>query len=103
MTTKIMLLGTVLAVSALSLPLIITEFSPKPDLPPILNHDLIDEAVKLGCNEPSLNHLIQYSNLLHDSFDGNYIIATIGLPDGLSQNELDECVQIILEKHDSLD
>ncbi len=97
-TRPLMLIGTVLALSSLSLPFIISETSPKPEIPKMPNLELIDELVDLGCTEPAINHLSRYSNLLDDSFDGTYFIEFIGLPDDLSQVEFDKCVEFILEK-----
>jgi hypothetical protein len=39
---------------------------------------------------------------LDDSFDGTYSLDWIGLPDDLSQVELDKCVKIIREKRISV-
>jgi len=97
-TRPLILIGTVLALSSLSLPFIISETSPKPEIPKMPNLELIDELVDLGCTEPAINHLSRYSNLLDDSFDGTYSLDWISLPDDLSQVELDKCVKIILEK-----
>ena len=97
-TRPLILIGTVLALSSLSLPFIISETSPKPEIPKMPNLELIDELVDLGCTEPAINHVSRYSNLLDDSFDGTYYLEWIGLPDDLSQVELDKCVKIILEK-----
>jgi len=97
-TRPLILIGTVLALSSLSLPFIISETSPKPEIPKMPNLELIDELVDLGCTEPAINHMSRYSNLLDDSFDGTYSLEWIGLPNDLSQIELDKCVKIILEK-----
>jgi len=101
-TKPLILIGTVLALSSLSLPFIISETSPKPEIPKMPNLELIDELVDLGCTEPAINHISRYSNLLDDSFDGTYSIEWIGLPDDLSQVEFDKCVKIILEKRISV-
>jgi hypothetical protein len=101
-TKPLILIGTVLALSSLSLPFIISETSPKPEIPKMPNLELIDELVDLGCTEPAINHVSRYSNLLDDSFDGTYSIDWIGLPDDLSQVEFDKCVKIILEKRISV-
>ena len=97
-TKPLILIGTVLALSSLSLPFIISETSPKPEIPKMPNLVFFDELVDLGCTEPAINHVSRYSNLLDDSFDGTYYLEWIGLPDDLSQVELDKCVKIILEK-----
>jgi hypothetical protein len=97
-TRPLILIGTVLALSSLSLPFIISETSPKPEIPKTPNLELIDEIIDHGCTEPAINHVFRYSNLLDDSFDGTYYIDAIGYPDDLSQVEFDKCVKIILEK-----
>lgn len=97
-TSPLILIGTLLAVSALSLPFIINETSPKPEIPKTPNLGLIDEIVELGCTEPAIHHISKYSNLLDDSFDGTYFIEAIGYPDDLTQIEFDKCVKTILEK-----
>ena len=101
-TKQLTLIGTVLAVSALSLPFIISETSPKPEIPKTPNLELMGELVNLGCTEPAINHAFRYSNLLDDSFDGTYDIAAIGYPYDLTQDEFDSCVKIILEKRISI-
>ena len=81
------------------------ESIPEPDVTDSLkipNLVFFDELVDLGCTEPAINHVSRYSNLLDDSFDGTYYIEWIGLPDDLSQVELDKCVKIILEKRISV-
>ncbi len=102
-TRQLTLIGTVLALSALSLPFIISETSPKPEIPKTPNLELIDELVALGCTEPAINHAFRYSNLLDDSFDGTYYIDAIGYPYDLSKVEFDKCVKIILEKRTSIE
>ena len=97
-TRQVTLIGTVLALSALSLPFIISETSPKSEIQKIPNLELIDELVDLGCTESAINHVFRYSNLLDDSFDGSYFIEWIRLPDDLPQVKFDKCVKIILEK-----
>jgi hypothetical protein len=57
-----------------------------------------EELYRLGCDKQALDHLYKYSNLFDKEFDGNYVIATIGLPEGMTQKKLQECVDIILEK-----
>lgn len=55
------------------------------------------ELYNLGCDDPILQHLVKYSNLLDEEFDGVYGIEDIGLPDGVSKEKFEECVQIIYE------
>jgi len=94
-TRLLTLIGTILALSALSIPFIISETSPRPPIPSTPDLELIDKSNKLGCTEPAINHLLRASNLLDDSFDGTYLINAIGLPADLSQEELDKCIQIV--------
>jgi len=96
MNPKITLIGTVLAVSALSLPFIITEFSTKSQISNTPDLELIDELIKLECNELTINYLIDSSNLLDKEFNGSYLIDAIELPYGLLQEDLDKCVRIII-------
>ena len=62
-----------------------------------------NELYELGCNEPILIHLEKYSNLFDEEFDGVYGIEDIGLPDGVSQEKFEECVDIIYEKRTSME
>ena len=96
MNPKLTLIGTVFAVFTLAVPFIISEISPKPQIPNTPDSELIDELVKLGCNELAINYLIDNSSLLDKEFNGSYLINSIGLPDDLSQEELDKCVQIVI-------
>jgi hypothetical protein len=57
-----------------------------------------EELYRLGCDKQTLDHLYTYSNLFDKEFDGNYVIATIGLPEGMAWENLLECVDVILEK-----
>ncbi len=57
-----------------------------------------DELYSIGCDKPILTHLARYSNLLDNEFDGNYGIEDIGLPDGVTQQKFEECVDYIFEK-----
>ncbi len=56
----------------------------------------------LGCDKPILEHLFKYSNLLDEEFHGVYGIEDIGLPDGVSQEFFEECVDYIYEKRISI-
>lgn len=71
-TRFLTLIGTVLAVSALALPFIISETSPKPPIPSTPDLELIDKSNKLGCTEPAINHLIDNSSLFDKEFNGNF-------------------------------
>ena len=57
-----------------------------------------NEFEDMGCTKPMLEHLYQYSNLLDEEPSGEYVIATIGLPDGMSNEKFQECADAILEK-----
>ena len=50
------------------------------------------------CDKQILEHLSRYSNLFDEKFDGNYLIKHIGLPDGVTKEKFEECVEFILEK-----
>ena len=50
------------------------------------------------CDKQILAHLTRYSNLFDEEFDGNYLTKHIGLPDGVTQEKFEECVDYILEK-----
>ena len=56
------------------------------------------ELYRLGCDQPILAHITKYSNLLDEEFDGTFNIDWMGLPDGVSVEKFDECVEVILEK-----
>jgi hypothetical protein len=56
-----------------------------------------NELHSLGCDNQILAHLTKYSNLLDEEFDGTYFIDAIGLPDGVSKEKFEECVDIIYE------
>lgn len=58
----------------------------------------LSEFEEMGCTEPMLEHLAQYSNLLDYEYEGMWYMDFIGLPDGMAQEKFDECVDIILEK-----
>ncbi|KFM18400.1 peptidyl-arginine deiminase protein [Marine Group I thaumarchaeote SCGC AAA799-P11] len=53
---------------------------------------------KMGCTKPMLEHLYKYSNLLDEESDGTWYLKFIGLPDGISQEKFDKCVDALLEK-----
>ena len=57
-----------------------------------------DELYQMGCDQPILAHITKYSNLLDEEFDGTYSLDWIGLPDGMSKEKLEECVDFIYEK-----
>jgi hypothetical protein len=56
-----------------------------------------NELYSLGCDNQILAHLTKYSNLLDEEFAGVYGIEDIGLPEGVSQEKFEECVNIIFE------
>lgn len=51
------------------------------------------------CTQLAVFHLMKYSNIQEPYFDGDLKITQRGLPDGLSQNELDDCADLILSHH----
>ena len=61
-----------------------------------------DELYSLGCDKPILEHLLKYSNLLDYKFDGYYAIEDIGLPDGVSKEQFEWCVDFIYEARSSI-
>ncbi|AFS82604.1 hypothetical protein [Candidatus Nitrosopumilus sediminis] len=61
------------------------------------------ELFDLGCNQSILAHLTKYSNLLDEEFDGEYSIEDIGLPDGVTQEKFEWCVDFIYEKRIGMD
>ena len=56
----------------------------------------------LGCDKPLLEHLAKHSTLLDEEFDGTYLINAIGLPDGITQEKFDECVDAVYQSRLSL-
>jgi len=90
------LIGTVLAIAALSLPFIISETSPKPEIPSTPDHVLIGTLLEFGCSELAINYLMDSSNLLDEEFDGVYMQNFMGLPDGLSDEDFDKCLEIAI-------
>lgn len=57
----------------------------------------LNDFEKLGCTKPMLEHTYKYTNLLDEQFDGTYIRNLVGLPDGTSEEEYDECTGSIFE------
>jgi len=57
-----------------------------------------DELYQMGCDQPILAHLTKHSNLLDEEFHGKYVIEDEGLPDGVSTEKFQECVDYIYEK-----
>ena len=56
------------------------------------------EFEDLGCNQLLLAHINRDTNLLDENFDETYVHNFIGLPDGVSEEQFEKCVDIILEK-----
>ncbi|MCV0410119.1 hypothetical protein [Nitrosopumilus sp.] len=50
------------------------------------------------CTYDIMKHLAKYSNLLDKKFVGEYGIEDIGLPDGVTQEKLDECADFIFKQ-----
>ena len=57
-----------------------------------------EELYKMECDQPILAHLVKYSNLLDEEFNGKYVMEDIGLSDGVSVEKFNECVDFIYEK-----
>ena len=57
-----------------------------------------EELNNMGCDQPILEHLAKYSNLLDEEFNGKYLMQDIGLSDGMSVEKFNECVDFIYEK-----
>ena len=60
------------------------------------------ELYQMGCNQQILEHISKYTNLLDDDFDGIIIREWISLPDGISEEKYQECINFILEQRHSL-
>jgi len=52
---------------------------------------------EMGCTKPMLEHLNKYSNLLDHESDGTWYLEFIGLPDGMSVEGFNKCVDVIKE------
>ena len=50
------------------------------------------------CNKPVTDHLKKYSNLFDGDFDGKFSMESIGLPFGVTEHSIQECVNQTLEK-----
>lgn len=57
----------------------------------------LSDFENLGCDKPMLNHLYKYSNLLDESFDGIIYLDFIGLPEGMSKEKFDECMDDVYQ------
>ena len=53
------------------------------------------------CNKPVTDHLQKYSNLFDERFDGTFSIESIGLPFGVNEYSIQECVNHVLEKRNT--
>ncbi len=58
----------------------------------------LEELYSLGCDQLILAHLTKYSNLLDEEFAGMFFIEWVSLPEGVSVEKFDECVDFISEK-----
>jgi len=63
----------------------------------------LSEFENMGCTRPMLEHLYKYSNILDEEFDGLFYIEWVSLPDEVSEEQFEECVDIIHEKRLSAD
>ena len=50
------------------------------------------------CNRSVTDHLQKYSNLFDENFDESFSMESIGLPFGVNESSIQECVNHILEK-----
>ena len=50
------------------------------------------------CNNTVTNHLQKYSNLFDENFDGTFLMESIGLPFGVTESGIQECVNHTLER-----
>lgn len=57
----------------------------------------LSDFENIGCDKPMLNHISNYSNLLDEIFDGNTYLDAIGLPEGMSKEKFDECMDAIYQ------
>ena len=61
----------------------------------------LQELSSLGCNQLVLDYIYRYTNLFDEKFDGVYYRNFVGLPDGVSNEKLQECTDFIREKRTS--
>ena len=57
----------------------------------------LSDFENLGCDKSMLNHFFKYTNLLDEEFDGNYYRDSIGLPEGMSKEKFDECMDAVYQ------
>lgn len=67
----------------------VTESTPKWRIP--------DELSQIGCTDAMIIHLKRYSNAFGEKWTGEIGIEEVGLPWGVHQYALDECIQKITE------
>lgn len=53
------------------------------------------------CNKPVTEHLQKYSNLFDENFDGAFSMESIGLPFGVNESSIQECVNHMIEKRNA--
>lgn len=53
------------------------------------------------CNKPVTDHLQEYSNLFDEDFDGTFSMESIGLPFGVTEYSIQECVNHTIEKRNT--
>jgi hypothetical protein len=56
----------------------------------------------VGCTKPILYHISQYTNLLDDDFDVTVLRNFVGLPDGVSEKEYEQCFEFLHERRTKL-
>ena len=57
-----------------------------------------EELYKMGCNPPILALLSKHSNLFDEAFNGKYAIEDGRLPDGVTKEKFEWCVDFIYDK-----
>lgn len=58
----------------------------------------VEELYDFGCDPPTLNFINRTTNLFDETFDGTYYLDWIGLPDSISEERFEWCLDFIYEK-----
>ena len=53
---------------------------------------------EIGCSSQILEHLSEYTNILDDEFDGILMRDLIGLPDGITEEQYENCLEFLHER-----
>ena len=62
----------------------------------------LSEFETMGCTNPMLEHLYEYSNVLAPEYNGVIYLDFIGLPEGMSHEKFNECFENLSEFRRSL-